>query len=201
MNSGRTRRALLLAFIGAVSIAGCASPDPKLYTLSPVRGTPVPGGPASIVLHQVSVARYLERPEIVRSSENFRLDVMANETWGEPMAQMLSRVLADDLSQRLPGTTILNISGAITAKEDATVEVNVQRMDRDAAGALAFVGQASVDFGASSRREATRTVRTSVPLASTGTVEEVRAMSIAVGRLADEIADMLRRAPARRRRS
>jgi uncharacterized protein len=192
------RRILLLAFIGAGLLGGCASPDPKLYTLAPVPGTPVPGGPASVVLHQVSVARYLERPEIVRSSENFRLDVMANEAWGEPVPQMLSRVLADDLSQRLPGTTILNISGAITAKEDATIEVNVQRMDRDAAGALAFVAQASIDVGQSSARETTRTLRTSVPLASTDTVEEVRAMSIAVGRLADEIADMLRRAPARR---
>ena len=188
---------MLLAF--AAALASCASPDPKLYTLAPVPGTPVPGAPASVVLHQVSVARYLERPEIVRSSENFRLDVMANETWGEPVPQMLSRVLADDLSQRLPGTTILNISGAITAKEDATIEVNVQRMDRDAAGALAFVAQASVDFGQSAR-ETTRTVRTSVPLASTDMVEEVRGMSVAVGRLADAIADMLRQAPARSRR-
>ena len=79
--------------------------------------------------------------------------------------------------------------------------MNVQRTDRDGAGALAFVGQASVDFGQFSRRETTRAVRMSVPLASTETVEEVRAMGIAVGRLADEIADMLRRAQVRRGRS
>ena len=46
------------------------------------------------------------------------------------------RVLADDLSQRLPGTTVINANGAIGAKEDATVEVNILRMDKDASGAL-----------------------------------------------------------------
>ena len=189
----------MLALAGAA--AACSSPNPDLYTLSPLPGTPVPGGPATVLLHQVFIARYLERPEIVRSSENFRLDVMANDAWGEPMAPMISRVLADDLSQRLPGTTILNINGAITAKEEATVEVNVQRMDRDAAGALAFVAQASVERAQSSKGAVTRTNRTSVPIASAATGDEVRAMSIALGRLADEIADMLRGTPARRRRS
>ena len=54
---------------------------------------------------------------------------------GEPLPQMIGRVLPDDLSQRLPGTTILNINGAITAKEEATVEVNVQHGPRRDRGA------------------------------------------------------------------
>jgi uncharacterized lipoprotein YmbA len=196
----RTRRKLLLSLAGLAAASGCASPNPNLYTLAPVPGAAVPGGPATVVLHQVAIARYLERPEIVRSSENYRLDVLANDAWGEPLAQMIGRVLADDLSQRLPGTTVLNINGAITAREDATVEVNVQRMDRDAAGALAFVAQASVERAQSSGSTVTRTLRTSIPIASSATAEEVRAMSIALGQLADTIADMLRRAPASRRR-
>ena len=189
----------MLALAGA--LAACSSPNPDLYTLAPAPGTPAPGGPATVVLHQVSIARYLERPDIVRSSENFRLEVMANDAWGEPVAPMISRVLADDLSQRLPGTTILNINGAITAKEDATVEVNVQRMDRDATGALAFVGQASVEPAQSARGVVTRTVRTSVPIASAATAEEVRAMSLAIGRLADEVAEMLRGTSTQRHRN
>ena len=194
------RRALLRG-VFVLAVAGCASPSPSLYTLGPTPGTPRPGAPATVVLHQVAVGRYLERPEIVRSSENFRLDVMSNEAWGEPVPQMISRVLVEDLSQRLPGTTVLNVSGAITAKEDAAVEVNVQRMDREASGALAFVAQASVSRTGSSR-PLTRTVRLAIPLASTATADEVRAMSAAVGQLADEIAAMLLQpeAPAPRRR-
>ena len=196
-----SNRRVSLCGLLALAVAGCASPNPSLYTLDPTPGTSRPGGPATVVLQQVAVARYLERPEIVRSSENFRLDVMGNEAWGEPVPQMISRVLVEDLSQRLPGTTVLNVSGAITVKEDATVEVNIQRMDRDASGALAFVAQTSVNHTGPSH-PLTRTVRLAIPLASTATADEVRAMSVALGQLADAIAAMLlqRGTPAPRRR-
>ena len=42
------------------------------------------------MLRQIGLARYLERSQIVRSSENYRLDVMANDWWGEPLGAMLS---------------------------------------------------------------------------------------------------------------
>ncbi|HEX2943231.1 MAG TPA: PqiC family protein, partial [Rhodopila sp.] len=148
------------------------------------------GGPSLVLLHQVAVARYLERPEIVRSSEHYRLDVMANDAWGEPVAAMIARVLTEDLSQRLPGTTVVNAAGAITAPEDAAVEVNIQRMDMNASRALVLVAQASVTFTKPSKQK-TRGFQTSVPLTSTLISEEVQAMSIALGRFADEIAMML----------
>ncbi len=198
MTSRRSRRVLLLSLAGAAAVAACTSPNPTLYTLGPVPGTAQPGGPRVVTLHQVAVARYLERPEIVRSSENYRLGVAANDTWGEPVAQMIERVLTENLSQRLPGTTIIDAGGAISGKEDASVEVNIQRMDRDAAGALAFAAQAAVEFTGSRSGEATRTVHASVPIASSATGDEVRAMSVALGRLADEIAEMLRRSPVSR---
>ena len=163
-----------------------------LYTLAPVPGTPRPGGPHIVMLQQISLARYLERPEIVRSSENYRLDVLTNEIWGEPLGAMIGRVLAEDLMQRLPGTNLFSANGAISAPADATVEVNIQRMDTDATGALAFAAQAAVEFTRSHRIQATRNVTTSVPVASPDTATEVRAMSIAVGQLADTIAAMLR---------
>lgn len=185
-----SRRVVLRSFAAIALVSGCASPNPILFTLASTPGTPRSGGPATVVLQQISVARYLERPEIVRSSEGFRLEVLANETWGEPVPQMVGRVLVEDLSQRMPGTTVLSVSGAITVKEDATIEVNLQRMDRDASGALALVAQAAVSR-TGSLRPLPRTVRISVPLASTTTADEVQAMSIALGRLADEIVSML----------
>jgi uncharacterized lipoprotein YmbA len=144
------------------------------------------------VLHQVALARYLERPEIVRSSENYRLDVLANEVWGEPLGPMISRVLATNLTQRLPGSTFFSINGAITTPTDASVEINIQRMDADAAGALAFAAQAAVEFTNSRHPPATRSMTQSVPLASPATSDEMRAMSIAIGQLADMVAAMLR---------
>ncbi|MFL5285673.1 MAG: membrane integrity-associated transporter subunit PqiC [Rhodopila sp.] len=185
--------------------AGCTSPNPRLYTLAPVPGTPEGGGPHVVLMHQVTVARYLERPEIVRSSDNYRLDVMANDTWSEPVGAMIGRVLAEDLAQRLPGTTFVNSASAVAAKEDASVRVNIQRMDMNANQQLVLVAQASVEFTEPQPRPAMRSLNTVVPLSATAPSYEVQGMSIAVGQLADEIAEMLRQptrpaAPARHRR-
>jgi uncharacterized lipoprotein YmbA len=42
----------------------------------------------------------------VRSSEDFRLDVSGNDWWGEPLDAMMGRVLTQELTQRLPGSTV-----------------------------------------------------------------------------------------------
>jgi uncharacterized lipoprotein YmbA len=205
------RRAMMALSMAGVALAACSSPNPRLYTLAPVPGVVQGSGPHVVLLHQVTTARYLERPEIVRSSENYRLDVMANDTWGEPLAAMIGRVLAEDLSQRLPGTNFVTSDSAIAAKDNATVGVNILRMDLDATRTLVLTAQASVTFTAPERPGAMRNLRTTVPAPSGTIAEEVRAMSIALGRLADEIAGMLREPvhppsparpahPARRRR-
>src|SRR5205814_3697644 len=115
-----------------VAVAGCSSPSPVLYTIAPVQGRVQPGGPKVIAIQQISLARYLERSQIVRSSENYRLDVMSNDWWGEPLSAMLSRVLIEELGQRMPQSTVLGESGAVTASPDATIELNLQRLDEDA---------------------------------------------------------------------
>ena len=181
------RRRLLLLLAAAVP-AGCASPNPTLYVLAPQPGTPEPGGPRTVELREIGLARYLERSQIVRSSEGYRLDVLSNEWWGEPLGAMLSRVLVQELTQRLPGSTVFAESGAITANAGATVAVNIQRLDADATGAVVLIAQAEVKVAAT----ATRNIQLTVPPATPGTAGLVAAMSQALGQLADTIAGMLR---------
>ena len=190
------RRRLLLLL--AAAPAGCASPSPTLYVLAPqpgtsLPGTPQPGGsqpgaPATVELREIGLARYLERPQIVRSSEGYRLDVLSNEWWGEPLGAMLSRVLVQELTQRLPGSTVFAESGAITANAVATAAVNIQRLDADATGAVVLIAQVEVTGHAA----ATRNMRVTVPPPAPGTAGLVEAMSGAIAQLADTIAAMLR---------
>jgi uncharacterized lipoprotein YmbA len=128
------------------ALAAYSSPNPVLYTIAPVSGAVQSGGPKIVALQQISVVRFLERSQIVRSSENYRLDVMSNDWWGEPLGAMLSRVLVEELGQRLPQSTVIGESGAVTASPDATIELNLQRLDEDAAGNLILQAQASVSF-------------------------------------------------------
>ena len=174
----------------AAMVAGCASPNPALYTIAPVSGAVQTGGPKVVALQQISLARYLERSQIVRSSENYRLDVMSNDWWGEPLGAMLSRVLVEELGQRLPQSTVIGESGALTASPDATIELNVQRLDEDAAGTLVLQAQASVSFK-SRKGPALRSFRFVVTPPAPGIPGEVTAISTAVGQLADGLASML----------
>jgi hypothetical protein len=180
----------LAALALAAMLAACASPSPVLYTIAPVQGPVHTGGPKVIALQQIGTARYLERSQIVRSSENYRLDVMSNDWWGEPLSAMLSRVLIEELSQRLPQSTVLGESGAVTASPDATIELNFQRLDEDASGNLVLQAQASVSFKGRPG-PVLRSFRFVVMPPSADIQGEVTAISMAVGQLADGLASTL----------
>ena len=184
------RIALLVAAGSVAVLAACSSPNPVLYTIAPAQGTPQSGGPKVVALQQISTARYLERSQIVASSENYRLDVMSNDWWGEPLGAMLSRILVEELGQRLPQSTVIGETGAVTASPDATVELNVQRIDEDTSGNLILQAQASVSFKGRGA-PALRSFRFAVPPPAPGVPGEVTAISTAVGQLADGLASML----------
>jgi len=180
-----------LAVLGLLTvIVACSSPSPVLYTIAPVQGPVQPGGPKVIVLQQISTAHYLERSQIVRSSENYRLDVMSNDWWGEPLSAMLSRVLTEELGQRLPQSTVIGETGAVSASPDATVELNVQRLDEDASGNVILQAQASVSFKGRPG-PVLRSFRFVVTPPAADIQGEVTAISTALGQLADGLASML----------
>ena len=182
--------ARLVALVLATVLAACSSPSPVLYTIAPVQGPVQSGGPKVIVLQQIATAHYLERSQIVRSSENYRLDVMSNDWWGEPLSAMLSRVLTEELGQRLPQSIVIGETGAVSASPDATVELNVQRLDEDASGNVVLQAQASVSFKGRPA-PVLRSFRFVVTPPTPDIQGEVNAISTAVGQLADGLASML----------
>lgn len=164
--------------------------DPKLYTIAPADGPTQNGGPKVVLLQQISLARYLERSQIVTSSENYRLDVMLNDWWGEPLGAMLSRVLIEELSQRLPRSTVLGENGAVSSPADATVDMNIGRLDQNAAGSLVLQAQVGVTFKGRPT-PMLQSFHLIVPASGSGVPSEVAAISVAVGQLADGLATML----------
>jgi uncharacterized lipoprotein YmbA len=180
-----SRRIALLAL--AALPAACASPNPTLYVLATVPGATHHGAPHIVELRAVAVAHYLERSQIVRSAEGYRMDVLSNEWWGEPLAPMMGRILVQELNQRLPGSTVYGDSGAISTPADARVEINLQRFDLDRAGAVLLAAQIATD----GERKASRAVALQVRPEDATTQALVAAMSTAVAQVADTIAAML----------
>lgn len=190
MTLGLSRRSMAILAAAALLSACSSSPQPALYTLAPVPGSARPGGPRVVVVQQVVLARFLERQQIVRSSESYRLDVLSNDWWGEPLGAMLGRVLAEELGQRLPNSTVLGENDGISSSPEATIELNIQRLDKNAAGALILQAQAGVVFKGKGS-PVLRAFRFSVMPATDDVSAQVAASSAAVGQLADGLAGML----------
>jgi uncharacterized lipoprotein YmbA len=180
-----SRRLALLAL--AALPAACASPNPSLYVLAPVTGEIRTGAPRVVQLRAIAIPHYLERSQIVRSSEGYRMDVLSNEWWGEPIDAMMSRILVQELNQRLPGVTVYGDSGAISTPADATVEINLQRLDLNREGAVVLAAQIAVD----AKHIVSRGVAFTVRPADGTTQALVAAMSAATAQLADTVAGML----------
>jgi uncharacterized lipoprotein YmbA len=184
-------RAIRNACLSAIMLAACTtSPSPVLYTIAAVPGTAQGSGPRVVSLQRIGLTEYLQRLPIVRSSDGYKIDIRANDWWGEPLGAMLSRVLVDELGQRLPQSVVVSETGALTTSPDASVALNVQRLDQEASGALVLVAQASVDFRGK-HAPSLRNFRITVPESGPDTPAEVAAISAAVGQLADGIAAML----------
>ena len=188
MMLGRRRLSALAvpAFVGACG----ASPDPVLYTVAVRPGPTFPGGPRVIQLRDIGLASYLDRKEIVRSSEDYKLGVMANSWWGESLGALLGRVLVVELSQRLPNSKVYSESGAINADPNAVLGINIQRLDTDSAGNLVLLAQAAVEFNRP-RRSASRNFAMSRQPPTPDVTGQVAAISDAVGELADGVAALL----------
>jgi uncharacterized lipoprotein YmbA len=180
-----SRRTALLAL--AVLPVSCSSPNPNLYVLANIPGAAQNGAPRVIQMRAIAIPHYLERSQIVRSSEGYRMDVLSNDWWGEPLDSMMGRILVEELSQRLPGSMIYGDSGAISTPSDAVVEINLQRFDLNRDGALLLTAQIAVNAKHVSSRGVMFTVRP-----ADGTTQAlVAAMSAAVAQTADTIAGML----------
>ena len=183
------RRALFLAPL-ALGLASCASPDPAVYTLRAVPGQVRAGGPSAIKLARPGLAGYLDRPEIVRDSAANRLQLRSGERWGEPLGDMIGRVLAEDLSQRLSGSSVFTEAGSISVDPAATIELDIQRFDLDASNTVVLQAQVAVEPGRSHDPIGTRSIRLSLPPAADSTSDLVTAESTLLGQLADAIASM-----------
>jgi uncharacterized lipoprotein YmbA len=146
----------------ALALSACvASPPPRLYVLSSMTspGT-APPGPAlaaaaesgsgsssvprrstvtTIGVAPVSVARYLDRPEIiVRRSPN-ELQILEDDRWAEPIADNATRALVENLSAMLSQSRIapLPLRGSQRPAYELSLDITAFEVDETGAAVLA----------------------------------------------------------------
>jgi uncharacterized lipoprotein YmbA len=184
-------RALSLGGLGLGGLAGCTSPNPNYYRLGATSGPTVTGGPPSVEVRSISIPGYLDRQGIVKCAGDFSLDIHSNDIWAEPLADMLQATLVQDLTQRMPGTTVIGSGGSIGANSDLIIETNVMRFDPNPDGTMTLQAQVAVRDGQSLQIIVTRTITENGPANEPVVSNIVASMSTLLGSAADDIASLL----------
>ena len=172
-----------------MTLAGCASPNPALYTLEPVGGKPRNAAASVIVVRFVDIPRYLEREEIVRFADHGRVVVAENDWWSEPLKPMLQRVMAEDLAQRLPDSNVLSGGSVLGMPPDVDVVVSLRQLDRSTNGQVTLTGFAAIR--SREKPEYLEPMRIVVQGFGSSTTDQVATTSLTLAEAADVIAASL----------
>jgi uncharacterized lipoprotein YmbA len=180
---------LVVSALAVAGLAGCASPDPALYTLQPVPGVAAAGGVAVVIeVRRPGLAGYLDRPDIVLRDAGYQLHTNSQQRWAEPIGDMIGRVLTQDVAQRLPASTVFAESGAITADPGLRIEVDIARFDQGGDGRLSLECQVAIEAGRSHAPVRARHISLQADPAGGDSASLVAAMSGLLGQLADRLA-------------
>jgi uncharacterized lipoprotein YmbA len=172
-----------------LSFTGCgSSPSTAYYALAAVSGTMRQASLGTIEVRRPGVAGYLDRAEIITAWDGYRLRLSQTECWGEPIAPMIGRVLAQDLTDRLRGTVVFSASSDLSMQASTVVELAIWKFDLDRDGSIHLDALALVR---GSGREATHAIALQTRPATMDTSAVVAAMSSLLGQLADEISTVL----------
>jgi uncharacterized lipoprotein YmbA len=192
MTSDKLSRRRLITGLGLLAaLEGCTtSPNSRFFTLVPQPAAASAGrSPATVAVKPVELAKYLDRPQIVRRSDAYELQIADIERWGEEMRDMVTRVLIENLTLRLPASQVVGASGSLTIRADVTVEVDISRFDADQNGQVFLDARSAVQRDG--RRPSLWSDRITVQPASPSITDLVAAMSDALGQLSDHIAKVL----------
>ena len=181
----RTRFILLAPTTAASSNYAHLAASPNLTTVA-------------IGLGPVQLPEYLDRPELViRTSPNgFELSEMSR--WAEPLADNFRHVIANDLTNLLGTTNIVQYPWYPETRLDYIVHIEVQRFEADTTHNAQLIAHWELRTPQSNQVLATRGAQFSSPLASLTGDAAAAALSQDVVELAGQIASAIAQAEQRR---
>ena len=180
----------LLALYGCLSLGGTTPPS-RFFVLTAPRLEPLPQQVAAgqvLLLPTVSMPAYLDRPQLVTRS-GAELHIAPFERWGEPLAQGITRVLAEVLQESLPPLVVTAGDNAVTGAAPLVLYIALERAEGDAQ-ARQVVLQARWRLESSAGRIVARgTTALNEPWQGTGADALVAAYDKVLGRFGRELAE------------
>lgn len=179
----------IIATLFALGLAGCSAGPPTTYlTLAPTQGTVhrAPGPPVAVA--HVQMPSSIDRIYLTSATGANTLHVAGHVRWAAPLAGSAQEVLARDLATRLPGRRVL-MPGDPPPPHALTVYVNVtQFMPHPGHVVLDADWQVTEAGRAGTRNHGRAHI---IEPSGDAPASRARAMSIALGDLADTIAGRL----------
>jgi len=120
-------------------VAGCGTSRPsRFYLLTPLSPPETPGEAPkqdlSLIVGPITVAKYLERPGIVTRLEGNEIHFSEFDRWGEPLQDVLGRVLSENLSILLSTDRVSLFPWKGADPMDFQITLDVSRFDGEPGG-------------------------------------------------------------------
>jgi uncharacterized lipoprotein YmbA len=194
---------LLAALLGLL-VAGCIGTPTRpssFYVLSTEAGTPVagresPAAPLSLGLGPVELPDVLDRPQIVTRPDPNRIDLAEYDRWGGDLGKDLSRVLAQNLMERLNTDAVLLYPWSSSRRPDFEVSIRFFRFDGELDKRAELEGVWRLSDTRRGCEPVSRRFRIAETSPSSGYAGLVAAISRGVAKLSDEIAAAIAAASA-----
>jgi len=202
MTLPRAHRVAAIAAAAMTSLlCGCITPGPRtnFYMLDAVVAAPPPAAarpakPVAVVIKDLRLPLYLDRPQIVARNDGNRLEVNEFEQWGGPLREDMTRVLVTNLGRLLGGDRVVAAPYHMATLPDYRVEVDILGFERVPGGRVRLTAQWWISRGADAALVASSEgTFAGEPLAADVPYEKlVASMSAVYGELAQAIARSIR---------
>jgi uncharacterized lipoprotein YmbA len=180
----------LLLMVAAL-LAGCAQPNKSFYVLT--ANGPVPsGGGIGIGVGPVSLAEYIDRPNLVTQEAPNQLGVSEDHRWAGDLSASIARVVAANLGRDLKTGNIRTYPWVRDEEINYQVTLDVRQLHSESDGYAVIEAGWRVYQLPGRTLKASKTFTDREPLESDGYNASVAAQSRLIGRLSDSIAASIR---------
>jgi uncharacterized lipoprotein YmbA len=181
---------LLLLMLAAL-LAGCSQPNKTFYVLT--ASGPMPsGGGVGIGVGPVSLAEYINRPNLVTQEAPNQLGVAEDHRWAGDLSAGIARVVAANLGRDLKTGNVRTYPWQRDEEISYQVTLDIRQLHSGTDGYAVIEAGWRVYQLPERRLRASRTFTDREPLESDGYNASVAAQSRLVGRLSDSIAASIR---------
>ncbi len=175
-----------------IALAACgSSPKTEFYTLvpeTPATTARVDAKAPPIQVGRVDLPSTLDRTALVIQGSDAHIIVSDRDRWAGPLDTLVRQALSDDLRARLGTAAVLAPGDPAPAGKVRQLLVVIERFSADSAGHVVLEADWTVGSGNPPRPGATHHERVEENAGSTEGGSVAAAMSRAIGRLADKIA-------------